>query len=245
TNDAAPPKRAPDAAIDLELLKHDDFSKWRATKHHYFVKPSADGSIQIDGVPPGDYDLVIQLYEEPAGCLVETIGQKIVPISVDAATNIEPAIDLGEIAVECRSGPRVGSDMRAFKFIDASNRQRSVNDMKDRYVLFHVWASWCAPCIATMPTLKAKVDGLKESALTVVGLNVDETDQQAAAKRMASEGDWNWSMNYLGSDSPMMRQLAVSSVPAYYLIGPDGKLVMSSNRWSDVQAKLDSEFVDD
>jgi hypothetical protein len=39
-----------------------------------------------------------------------------------------------------------------------------------------------------------------------------------------------------------MRQLAVSSVPAYYLIGPDGKLLGSANQWELVEKLLREEL---
>ena len=231
---------APDQVVDPSMLQSDDFSTWLGTKRHYFVKLSDEGELQIDGVAPGQYDLVIQLYEQPAGCLVETIGQMILPITVEDGPDAPSVKNLGEIAVECRIGPRVGSDMRTFKFIDSSGRERLVGDMKDRYVLMHVWASWCAPCLASMPNLKATINGYPDKNLTVVGLNVDDVAEQSNAKTLVQNGDWNWAMNYLGSESTMMRQLAVSSVPAYYLIGPDGKLVMSSNQWEEIRQQLDS-----
>ena len=61
--------------------------------------------------------------------------------------------ELGEIEVGCRSGPRVGSDMRAIEFADASGRVRYVDDMRGRYVLLHAWATWCGPCVASMAVL--------------------------------------------------------------------------------------------
>jgi hypothetical protein len=36
--------------------------------------------------------------------------------------------------------------------------------------------------------------------------------------------------------------LAVSSVPAYYLIGPDGKLVGSTNQWETIEQLLRTAF---
>ncbi|MGB7328396.1 MAG: redoxin domain-containing protein, partial [Rubripirellula sp.] len=168
-----------DQVVNQAIVQSDDFSEWLGTKLHYYVKLSEDGTLQIDGVPPGQYDLVIQLYEQPAGCLVETIGQAIVPVSIESEASTE---DLAEINVECRSGPRVGSDMRAFKFIDTESRERNIYEMKDQYVLFHVWASWCAPCIATMPNVKSATSSYKNKPLTIVGLNVDDIAQQAKAK---------------------------------------------------------------
>ena len=51
-------------------------SRHGSTRRNYFVKLSDDGQLQIHGVQPGNHDLVIRLYEEPAGCLLETIGKK-------------------------------------------------------------------------------------------------------------------------------------------------------------------------
>jgi hypothetical protein len=84
---------------------------------------------------------VIQLYEEPAGCLVETIGEKVVPITVTSQQADAGRMDIGDIEVECRIGPRVGSDMRAFQFTDSAGRVRYVDDLPGQYLLLHVWAT--------------------------------------------------------------------------------------------------------
>jgi thiol-disulfide isomerase/thioredoxin len=146
----------------------------------------------------------------------------------------------GEVNVECRMGPRVGSDMRALKFTDASGRVRHIDDLQGQHVLLHVWATWCAPCVESMPALKTTVDRYSQSPLTVVGLNIDE--DAAAAKAMAESQQMNWAQNYLGFDSELMRQLAVSSAPAYYLIGPDGNLVGSTNQWEKIEPLITSEI---
>jgi hypothetical protein len=36
----------------------------------------------------------------------------------------------------------------------------------------------------------------------------------------------------------MARQLAISSVPTYFLIGPDGRLVGSASQWSKIKEML-------
>lgn len=225
--------------VQPSWLRRPDFGNWRSTRENYFVKLAEDGRLRISGVGPGTYDLVIQLYEQPSGCLVETIGEKVVPVTITADQAAAGEVALGDIEAACRIGPRVGSDMRAFKFTDAEGRVRLVNEMNGRHVLFHVWASWCKPCLAIMPELKAAVDRHAADPLTVVGLNIDQ--DAAAAREFAQNGGWSWAQNYLGDDSDLMRQLGVSSVPAYYLIGPDGKLVGSSNAWKEIDKLLSAE----
>jgi thiol-disulfide isomerase/thioredoxin len=237
--DAEPLSFAFSGAIQPSWLRQPDFGYWRATRENYFVKLAEDGRLRICGVGPGTYDLVIQLYEQPSGCLVETIGEKVVPVTITIDQAAAGEVALGNIEVPCRIGPRLGSDMRAFKFTDAEGRVRLVDEMNGRHVLFHVWASWCKPCLTTMPALKAAVDRHAADPLTVVGLNIDK--DAAAARALSQNGGWSWAQNYLGDDSDLMRQLGVSSVPAYYLIGPDGKLVGSSNAWEDIDKLLSAE----
>jgi uncharacterized GH25 family protein/thiol-disulfide isomerase/thioredoxin len=230
----------PSGPLNPAWLRQPDFQSWLPTRENHFVKLADDGRLRIHGVGPGAYDLVIQLYEQPAGCLVETIGEKVVPITITEDQIADGAVEIGDIEVECRIGPRVGSDMRAFEFIDARGRGRLINDMSGHYVLFHVWASWCEPCLVSMPSVKATVERHSGDPLTVVGLNLDK--DAAAAKPLVQEGGWSWAQNYLGDDSDMMRQLGVSSVPAYYLIGPDGKLVGSANEWGQIEQLLSAEL---
>jgi len=139
-------------------------------------------------------------------------------------------------------GPRVGENMQAYKILDADGREQSVFDLQGRYVLLHVWARWCAPCLEALPDMQAAVDELAGKPVVFAGLNVDADPHEA--QTLAESKGWNWGQTYLGSDSAMARQLAVSSVPAYYLVGPDGKLVASSNQWRQIKSTLEAALDD-
>lgn len=227
---------------DLSWLDDPHYHEWQATRCHYFVKLSPEGNLRVCGVPAGAYDLVVQLYEQPAGCLVQTVGRRIVPVEVTNSDVAAGKKSIGDIEVTCRVGPRVGENMQAYRFLDAEARERSILDMQGRLVLLHVWASWCAPCMEALPDMKTVVDGLAGMPVVFAGLNVDADSKQARA--LAQTNGWNWGHTYLGSDSNMARQLAVSSVPAYFLIGPDGKLVASSNEWQQIKKKLEVSLND-
>ena len=102
--------------------------------------------------------------------------------------------------------------------------------------MMHVWASWCAPCFEHMTDVKVTRESLSNQSVTFVGLNIDK--EAAHAEQLAERRGWNWPQSYLGDDSDMARQLAISSAPTYYLIGPDGLLVGSSNEWGEIKSKL-------
>ena len=210
--------------------------QWLSSRDHYFVKLTPEGRLLINGVPAGKYDLVLRLYEQPAGCLVETVGERVVSVEVTDADVAAGGKDLGTIEVECRAGPRMGENMEAYKFTDVSGRVRSIHEMHGQFVLLHVWASWCSPCVESLAAIKATEAAMGRAPITFVGLNVDK--DVALAKEVAAKRGLT-SATYLGESSAMARQLAISSVPTYFLIGDDGLLAASSNEWSEIKKKVE------
>jgi thiol-disulfide isomerase/thioredoxin len=230
----------PRRPVETSWFLDPNIHRWLNTRENHFIKLAPDGRFRIWGVPPGTYDLVLRLYEQPAGCLVETVGEKVVTINVAKGDVASGSKDVGRIQVECRSGPRVGEFMGLYKFTDATGRMRSIQDMKGRHVLLHVWASWCEPCLESLPDIQATVARLEARPVTFVGLNVDKN--ASAAKELSRKRGWNWSQNYLGDSSDMARQLAISSVPTYFLVGPDGTLVASAVDWLEMKEKLEASI---
>ncbi len=78
--------------------------------HNYFVVLDKDGRFQVNGVPAGDYDLALRLYEPPGdGCLVNPVGGRIIHFHVSEDAARGAGVDLGDIAVNVALGPRVGN----------------------------------------------------------------------------------------------------------------------------------------
>ena len=111
----------------------------------------------------------------------------------------------------------------------------SLSSLRGRYVLLDFWATWCAPCVASLPALGKLHDTFgADKRLAILGLNID--DDPAQARRFVADRKLPGIHASLG-DRPdeqdqLLTRYAVSSVPAYILIGPDGKLV---HRGSDLE----------
>ena len=61
-------------------------------------------------------------------------------------------------------------------FSDLEGRSWRFAEFEGRTLLLHIWATWCPPCIAEMPTLEALQDRYRESGLTVVNLSDEAAD---------------------------------------------------------------------
>jgi thiol-disulfide isomerase/thioredoxin len=61
----------------------------------------------------------------------------------------------------------------SFSFPDKDSNMVSLADLKGKVVLIDVWATFCAPCIALMPTLKKLEEELKDKDIAFVSVAVD------------------------------------------------------------------------
>jgi thiol-disulfide isomerase/thioredoxin len=64
----------------------------------------------------------------------------------------------------------------SFVYEDASGGQHALSDLKGRYVLLNVWATWCAPCVREMPSLEALQKNFDPKKLIIIPLSEDRGD---------------------------------------------------------------------
>src|SRR5262249_46302380 len=100
----APPPAITDLGFDVRNGWRDTWSKtaqgqaYLSTLQFWFVKLAPDGSFRVSGVPPGEYDLAVEVYAKPSGCLVDPLAHKVVPVTVTPADATRGELALPEIA---------------------------------------------------------------------------------------------------------------------------------------------------
>jgi cytochrome c biogenesis protein CcmG, thiol:disulfide interchange protein DsbE len=69
---------------------------------------------------------------------------------------------------------RRGQPMPVLSVQDLSGQPRRLDAWAGRVTVVNVWASWCPPCLAEMPSLQRLHEQLGPEGLVVLGLSVDE-----------------------------------------------------------------------
>jgi len=79
------------------------------------------------------------------------------------------------VACGCNRGsqpPRVGSPAKDFTVKD-SDHTVSLNQFRGQVVVLNFWASWCAPCVAELPSMMEMQELLRSRGVTVLGVSID------------------------------------------------------------------------
>jgi thiol-disulfide isomerase/thioredoxin len=104
---------------------------------------------------------------------------------------------------------------------DQTRVQRS--DLKGKYVLVHFWGSWCGPCRAEMPEVERIYYAWHLKGLEMMSVAIELKD------RKPSILPWLYQTHDPGYfTGPLAVLFNVKSIPAHFLIGPDGRLVANN-----------------
>ncbi|MGN6416505.1 MAG: TlpA family protein disulfide reductase [Pseudobacter sp.] len=134
-----------------------------------------------------------------------------------------------------------GMPVPVVSYPDADGKNISTADYKGKYLLIDFWASWCGPCRAAIPKVKALYDAYKAQGFDVLSISID-TDRKAWVKAMEDE-KMPWGQTLSPEKNKTMDTFLFSGIPTLYLIDRDGKIVKSYTGYStDLEVKLKEVF---
>jgi len=112
--------------------------------------------------------------------------------------------------------------------IDGS--KTSLEDLKGKYVYVDVWATWCGPCKAEIPSLKALEKEFHKENIEFVSISVDKAADREKWVAMVNDkelkgvqlfADKSWSSDFV-------QGYLIKGIPRFILIDPQGKIVNSN-----------------
>lgn len=119
-------------------------------------------------------------------------------------------------------------DYRA-TFKDLDGKRVNFADYKGKAVFINIWATWCKPCRAEMPSIAGARDRLAGKNIVFLLASDDAVEDIKAFEREQQFG-----FHYLQVEN--MDKLSISALPTTYIYDAQGELVYGlpgSQKWDD------------
>jgi thiol-disulfide isomerase/thioredoxin/outer membrane lipoprotein-sorting protein len=119
----------------------------------------------------------------------------------------------------------------------------SLRSFQGKPLLLDFWATWCGPCIESMPSVKQLYNEAAVHGLVLV--SIDEDDDATKATEFLSENKESWPNFH--DDGEIARVFPNEGIPHFVLIDSTGKVVFSKSSFDEPAlrtaiAKLGPEF---
>ena len=133
-----------------------------------------------------------------------------------------------------------GSAAPKLLFQDPAGEPASLADFKGKPVLLNLWATWCAPCVAEMPTLDALAARDQDIEVLTVSQDFDGQDKVDA---FFDERNFKMLEPYVDPELSLMTQLKVSTLPTTILYDAEGREVWRMTGMEDWQGERAASLI--
>jgi thiol-disulfide isomerase/thioredoxin len=142
-----------------------------------------------------------------------------------------------KVAKELVRLEKVGKPAPDFDAQDLSGKPIRLESLKGKYVLVDFWATWCAPCIAELPRLQEAHRKYKGAGFEILSVSLDETRLPVVDFVRVRKLPW-FQLHNGTAGADLVDAFGVSSIPATYLLNPEGIIIRLDLRGAALDATL-------
>ena len=122
--------------------------------------------------------------------------------------------------------PREGDLAVDFTYPDAKGQDYSLSSFEGNLVYVDVWATWCGPCKAEIPSLKKLEADYQDQSITFLSVSVD-TDKETWMK-MVQDKELGGTQLWADGWSKITEDYAIIGIPRFMLFSADGKVISTN-----------------
>ncbi len=110
------------------------------------------------------------------------------------------------------------------RFTDAKGKNRTLADYAGHGLLLNLWATWCGPCVAEIPSFAAIAPSLARHKILILPISIDMEGLDAVRPFYASH-HINTLPILLDTDGTAMDILNAPGIPVTLILNPAGQVV--------------------
>lgn len=169
-------------------------------------------------------------------------AQELERLSSRFTPEVQPSVYLKVLneRIEAMKRVDIGQSFIDINLPDTAGNNVALSSLigEGKYVLVDFWASWCGPCRRENPHVVAAFNEFHKKGFEIFGVSLDK--EAADWKKGIVEDGLTWThvsdLQFWNSEAA--KEYAVNSIPANFLIGPDGKIMARNLRGDKLREKL-------
>lgn len=127
--------------------------------------------------------------------------------------------------------------------VTLDGRAVSLADYRGKVVLIDFWATWCGPCKAEIPNIFANYQKYHAAGFEVMAISLDKDLQELQEFVVQENPPWvTLADRHPLNRSSMSAKFGISGIPAFILVGKDGKVIDTNCRGARLGHRLSEVF---
>jgi len=106
------------------------------------------------------------------------------------------------------------------------------DDLLGQVYVIDFWATWCQPCIVSLPEMKALYAKYKPLNFEIVSISLDRPEDRQKLVAFVRDERLGWIHAYsgMGWADPTAKRYGVEAIPSVWVVGKDGRIVSDNAR---------------
>jgi thiol-disulfide isomerase/thioredoxin len=134
---------------------------------------------------------------------------------------------------------RKGVDYANWFLTGLNTKSLGYNDLNGKVLFVNLWATWCLPCVAEMPSIEKLYKDYKDK---VVFVFVTKENWQTVSRFFKNKG---FDFPAYNSNEGIPNEIYSTSIPATFIIDSDGKIVINKIGAADWNSKRVRKTLDE
>lgn len=154
-------------------------------------------------------------------CLAVSIFLLLNACTGKMAQNTEPEAAPAAASPAAELQPQETKALPQFALLDASSKTLDLQSFKGKKVFVNLWATWCPPCRAEMPSIEKLYNAANKETVQFVMLSLDKDFE--TAKKYAEANGLKLPIFFPAADLPGL--FAVNGIPTTFIFNEAGELI--------------------